>query len=169
MESSSLLAKGSRLTPCARRASSRPPLTIDVAVLGDAASAPAVFLHTSGTHGVEGFAGSAIQVAYLRSGRPPPANVALVLVHGVNAHGFAEGRRWTERGVDLNRNFIGPRQGGTIDGTSTPLTFDSLADLPYELYYTASPIVNLQRPPPLGCCGAVEASLASLTSRLSLA
>lgn len=130
-------------------------LTIDVAVLGDAASAPAMFIHTSGTHGVEGFAGSAIQVAYLRSAKPRPG-VAIVMVHGVNAHGFAEGRRWNERGVDLNRNFVGVREGGTIEGTTEPLTFDGLAELPYDLYYTASPIVNLQRPPPMGCCGQVE-------------
>ena len=31
--------------------------------------------------------------------------VAVVLVHGVNAHGMAESRRWNERGVDLNRNY----------------------------------------------------------------
>ena len=31
-------------------------LTIDVAVLGDAATASSLLLHTSGTHGVEGYA-----------------------------------------------------------------------------------------------------------------
>ena len=43
-------------------------LTIDIAVLGDAVSAKSILLHTSGTHGVEGYAGSAIQSALLPTG-----------------------------------------------------------------------------------------------------
>jgi hypothetical protein len=90
-----------------------PELLIDVAVVGDATSAEALLIHSSGTHGVEGFTGSAIQVAYLRrlaAERPPP-HVALVFIHAINALCMAESRWWNERGVDLNRNYMGPREG----------------------------------------------------------
>jgi len=132
-------------------------LTIDVAILGDADSAPSMLIHQSGTHGVEGYTGSAIQIEYLRSAPPPPPGVAIVFVHGVNAHGMAEGRRWNERGVDLNRNYVGPRQGAVVDGTSDPVSFENLAKDPFDLYNKASELVN-----PVGilaiggCCGAIE-------------
>ena len=66
----------------------------------------------SGTHGAEGFAGSAIQcalLAALKKGAPSeylPNNLSVLLVHGLNAFGFAHGRRVNENNVDLNRNFI---------------------------------------------------------------
>lgn len=132
-------------------------LTIDVAIVGDATAAPSLLLHTSGTHGVEGYAGSALQVGFLRrcAEEAPPSGVAVVLVHAVNAHGMAEGRRWNERGVDLNRNYIGPREGESrIDGlVDTPATFANLAALPYELYYTAAPLLNKDAPVPEGVLG----------------
>lgn len=62
-----------------------------------------------GTHGVEGFAGSAIQRALLRrreSWPRLPEDAGLVLVHAVNPYGFAWWRRTNERNVDLNRNFL---------------------------------------------------------------
>jgi hypothetical protein len=62
----------------------------------------------SGTHGIEGFCGSAIQQFLLRDGvvsRLPRA-VALVLVHAVNPWGFAWHRRVNEDNADLNRNFL---------------------------------------------------------------
>jgi hypothetical protein len=82
-------------------------LSVDVAVLGDAAG-PALLV-TSGTHGVEGFCGSGCQVglladdAFLASLRQH--GVALLLVHGLNPFGFAHLARTTEDNVDLNRNF----------------------------------------------------------------
>ncbi|MBT4489392.1 MAG: DUF2817 domain-containing protein, partial [Rhodospirillaceae bacterium] len=60
----------------------------------------------SGTHGAEGFAGSAIQCAWLAAAPKLPDNLAVVLVHGLNAFGFAHLRRVNENNVDLNRNFI---------------------------------------------------------------
>ena len=66
----------------------------------------------SGTHGAEGFAGSAIQCAWLsamaQGGPPvdPSGGLAVVMVHGLNAFGFAHLRRVNENNVDLNRNFI---------------------------------------------------------------
>jgi len=62
----------------------------------------------SGTHGAEGFAGSAIQCAWLAAAKDlaPPDNLSVLLVHGLNSFGFAHGRRVNENNVDLNRNFI---------------------------------------------------------------
>jgi hypothetical protein len=82
-------------------------LTIDIARLGEA-SARRVLLHTSGLHGVEAYAGSAIQLAALAAPPAPPAGCALVLVHVLNPYGMAWLRRANENNVDLNRNFVAP-------------------------------------------------------------
>ncbi|MEQ1752812.1 MAG: M14 family metallopeptidase [Micropepsaceae bacterium] len=80
-------------------------LFIDVAILGpqDASSA---LLVISGTHGVEGYAGSAIQNGWLRERGTQGRNMRLIFIHALNPHGFAWNRRVTEDNVDLNRNFI---------------------------------------------------------------
>ena len=83
-------------------------LTIDVARAGDP-RARGVLVVSSGLHGVEGFFGSAVQLALLE--RPDvadalPRGVALVLLHALNPFGFAWIRRGNEENVDLNRNFL---------------------------------------------------------------
>ena len=65
-----------------------------------------MLLVNAGTHGVEAFAGSAIQIGFLAGGPALPADVRIVLVHAINPHGFAWLRRVTEDNVDLNRNFL---------------------------------------------------------------
>ena len=60
----------------------------------------------SGTHGVEGYLGSALQSAHLESAIERPDDVLLVMVHALNPHGFSWVRRVNEDNVDLNRNFI---------------------------------------------------------------
>ena len=60
----------------------------------------------SGTHGVEGFAGSMCQTAWLSEGAALPDDLAVVLVHAINPYGFAWIRRVNEDNVDLNRNCI---------------------------------------------------------------
>jgi hypothetical protein len=67
-----------------------------------------VLVILSGTHGVEGFCGSGLQLDWLEEGNAAalPAGHAALLVHAVNPHGFAWIRRVTEENVDLNRNFI---------------------------------------------------------------
>lgn len=82
-------------------------LTTDVASFGPADASRAL-IAVSGTHGAEGFAGSAIQCAWLDASlqRGLPDGVAVVLVHALNAYGFAWRRRVNENNVDLNRNFI---------------------------------------------------------------
>jgi hypothetical protein len=82
-------------------------LAIDVACFGDR-KAPRQALFISGTHGQEGFSGSAVQVGWMQSDGPGrlPKDVGVVLVHGLNPYGFAHFTRTTENNVDLNRNFI---------------------------------------------------------------
>lgn len=82
-------------------------LTTDTAWLGPA-GATKMLVVLSGTHGVEGLAGSGPQIALLRgplAGALPP-DTGMLLVHGVNPHGFAWLRRVTEENVDLNRNWV---------------------------------------------------------------
>ena len=81
-------------------------LFMDILSVGseDAASTLVV---SSGTHGVEGFAGSGIQTRLLRQGiasRLSPS-VNLMMIHAINPYGMAHRRRFNEDNVDLNRNF----------------------------------------------------------------
>lgn len=81
-------------------------LAADVAWLGPA-DARSVVVVVSGTHGVEGYAGSALQRTWLRDADPHrPPDVAVCLVHALNPYGFAWVRRVNEDNVDLNRNFV---------------------------------------------------------------
>lgn len=81
------------------------PLYLDVSVLGPG-DASRVFVVGSGTHGIEGYSGSAAQRAWLR-GRPRlPKDTAVAFFHAQNPWGFAHKTRVTEENVDLNRNFI---------------------------------------------------------------
>lgn len=70
--------------------------------------AEAVLVTLSGTHGVEGFCGSGVQIGWLDQGLDSerPAEIALMQIHAINPHGFAWLRRVTEDNVDLNRNFV---------------------------------------------------------------
>jgi hypothetical protein len=73
-------------------------------------SVAALVVVTSGVHGVEGFAGSGIQIALLEDAELlatiRDSNVGLLLVHAVNPHGFSHMRRVDEHNVDINRNFV---------------------------------------------------------------
>lgn len=75
------------------------------ALPGDAA---ARLIVSSGTHGIEGYAGSAIQTDLLLSSilNSLPKGLGVTLVHAINPYGFAHDRRVNEDNVDLNRNFI---------------------------------------------------------------
>jgi hypothetical protein len=82
-------------------------LYTDIAVLGPKREQSALVLQ-SGTHGVEGFAGSAIQTALLHDALLSQlvSKLRLVLIHAINPWGFAHLRRTNEDNVDLNRNFV---------------------------------------------------------------
>jgi predicted deacylase len=82
-------------------------LFTDVAIVGPK-NASTIIVLESGTHGVEGFAGSAIQTGLLiegiNSGLEP--NMRIMLIHALNPYGFAHLRRFNEDNIDLNRNFL---------------------------------------------------------------
>ncbi len=80
-------------------------LFVDVATWGSQSAASAL-LAISGTHGVEGYAGSAIQIGWLNTEASWRQDQKLVLIHALNPYGFAWNRRVTEENVDLNRNFV---------------------------------------------------------------
>ncbi len=106
-------------------------LTTDVAVIHG--NNDKYILHISGTHGPEGFAGSAVQSAMLeylyenkvynnlehcsRVDSVSNATIVdetcletglptIVFVHALNPYGMANNRRFNEDNVDLNRNFL---------------------------------------------------------------
>ncbi|HEV7823156.1 MAG TPA: DUF2817 domain-containing protein [Burkholderiales bacterium] len=104
-------------------------LGIDVGWFG--ASQPRrVLVHSSGLHGVEGYAGSAIQLQWLERGMPAPGEGdAIVLAHLLNPYGAAWLRRVNENNVDLNRNFrAGDEAEPESDGGYTAL--DSILNPP---------------------------------------
>lgn len=81
-------------------------LTIDIGWFGSDRPRK-VLLHASGLHGVEAFAGSAIQLQLLDHLPKLSDDAALIVVHVLNPYGMAWLRRFNENNVDLNRNFLG--------------------------------------------------------------
>src|SRR3546814_16916854 len=78
-------------------------LAIDIAVFGDPDAEKTLFL-VSGTHGQEGFYGSALQIEYLRDLEiPEGANV--VALHALNPWGFSYLSRTDDQTIDVNLNF----------------------------------------------------------------
>lgn len=84
------------------------PLCVDVAEIGPD-KPDEVLLVVSGTHGIEGFCGSACQISLLADDGPVisagPAT-GFVFVHALNPFGFAYQRRVDDGNVDVNRNFV---------------------------------------------------------------
>jgi len=65
----------------------------------------------SGTHGVEGYAGSAIQMKTLQSyieqsKYSSRTETSYLIIHGLNPYGFKNNRRCTKNNIDLNRNYL---------------------------------------------------------------
>lgn len=83
------------------------PLGTDVYLVGNPL-APRILAIESGTHGVEGYAGSAIQLALFEEILPNfrSADTAVLVIHAVNPFGFSWRRRGDEQNIDLNRNFV---------------------------------------------------------------
>ena len=93
-------------------------LSVDTAYFGHPAPL-GVLLVSSGIHGVEGFAGSALQLAFISEmAAATLAQVGVLLVHAVNPYGFAHSRRANERNVDLNRNCLPSFPGPANEGYS---------------------------------------------------
>ncbi|MEE9273574.1 MAG: DUF2817 domain-containing protein [Robiginitomaculum sp.] len=83
------------------------PLYTDALWIGPK-DAKNVLVTSSGTHGVEAFLGSAVQVGAMETGlySDLQPNTAVLLIHAINPWGFSWLRRTNEDGVDLFRNFI---------------------------------------------------------------
>ena len=83
-------------------------LAMDV-VLDGSRDANRLLIVSSACHGVEGFAGSALQAALLGDeawrSAARDAGVAVLYIHALNPYGFSWWRRATHENVDLNRNF----------------------------------------------------------------
>ena len=82
-------------------------LYLDAAVLGPP-QAPNLLVAGCGTHGIEGFSGSAAQTAWMEDGGAQriPEGAVVLFLHALNPWGFAHRQRVTEENVDLNRNFV---------------------------------------------------------------
>jgi len=106
-------------------------LSIDIAWLG-APRPRRVMVHVSGTHGVEGFAGSAVQLEFLDRCVALPRDCAVALIHALNPYGMAWLRRANEDNVDPNRNFLAP--GESFSGAP-------------PLYAALDPLLNPASPP----------------------
>ncbi|NEP00505.1 MAG: DUF2817 domain-containing protein [Symploca sp. SIO2E9] len=113
-------------------------LTIDFAFIGVNQPQWIVVL-SSGLHGIEGFFGSAIQLAWMqeavrRNELQIGIDGAILLIHAINPYGFAWFRRTNEDNIDLNRNFL--------------LQNETYKDAPFE-YSLINDFLNPQSPPPL--------------------
>ena len=95
--------------PCPGNGPEGESLFTDTVWIGTEDAAKVVVL-IGGTHGVEGFAGSAIEIDVLRllaGGQIDlPVDTALLMVHALTPSGYAWLRRCDADGVDLNRNVV---------------------------------------------------------------
>ncbi|MCZ8157249.1 MAG: M14 family metallopeptidase [Leptospira sp.] len=71
-----------------------------------------LILVSSGVHGVEGFAGSAIQRNFMHNLLTGEWKLKadILLLHGINSFGFQNKKRVNENNIDLNRNFYFNRE-----------------------------------------------------------
>ena len=92
----------SEIHPTARGAQGE-ELAMDLATFGDA-DADKTLILVSGTHGQEGFLGSALQVEFLRHLRIPKG-VNVLALHALNPWGFSHLSRTDDTNIDVNRNF----------------------------------------------------------------
>jgi len=99
-------------------------LNIDIALLGER-NAPRKVVHLAGVHGVEGFAGSAVQSAILSEFPHLPSGLAVVLVHCFNPWGMSNLRRANQNNVDLNRNCVLPPH----ERVGAPAGYEQVRDL----------------------------------------
>lgn len=111
-------------------------LNIDTAYIGPP-SAPNVLVLVSGTHGVEGYCGSACQIAAttLRMWKELPQDSAVLLIHALNPYGFAHGRRVNEDNVDINRNCVADFQKASNINRS----YDDISDLLNPVQWSSDP------------------------------
>jgi hypothetical protein len=98
-------------------------LAIDVAVFGDVNAGKTLFL-ISGTHGQEGFLGSALQIEFLRSIEISDG-LNVVALHALNPWGFSHLSRTDDANIDLNRNF-NEGTSNLVDDELYPILFRAM-------------------------------------------
>src|SRR5438874_13754381 len=76
--------------PCTVKGPSGESIFTDAAYFGDARAKKLLVL-VSGTHGTEGYCGSAGQLTFLEAGlhEKLPASTAVLFIHALNCYGFA--------------------------------------------------------------------------------
>src|SRR5262245_36907188 len=134
----SAASRGARLValPMTSKGPNAEELTIDIAWFCSE-SPRRLLLHSSGLHGIEGFAGSAIQLQLLDNVPALPPDAALVIVHILNPYGMSWLRRVNENNVDLNRNFrtAGSYAGAQPNSANIDLFFNLLSRPDYDLFF----------------------------------
>lgn len=82
-------------------------LTIDYCYIPAQERRRGLFIMDCGLHGIEGFAGSAVQRMYMKELLPKADldSTGMLFLHAINPHGFKHRRKVTEENIDLNRNF----------------------------------------------------------------
>lgn len=83
------------------------PLYTDLALIGPK-DAKHILVIISGTHGIEGFAGSGIQTGLLQENffSDLEPDTSILMIHSLNPYGFSHLRRFDENNIDPNRNFV---------------------------------------------------------------
>ena len=81
-------------------------LTIDVCYIPAQGDSLNLLILSSGVHGVEGYAGYAVQEFFINNylNETFLENTGVLLLHAVNPYGFKYHRKVTENNVDMNRN-----------------------------------------------------------------
>ena len=109
IETAGLTHSQRKAYPCPGKSPDGEPLATDTAWLGPDNAAKVLVL-LAGTHGVEGFVGSAVEldhISLIASGDIMlPTDTAILLVHALTPWGYTWSRRCDEDGVDLNRNAV---------------------------------------------------------------
>lgn len=81
-------------------------LTVDWCYIPPKIHKEKLLVVTSGLHGIEGYAGSAVQLMFMDKilNARQLDDIGVLLIHGMNPYGFKYRRKVTENNIDLNRN-----------------------------------------------------------------
>lgn len=114
-------------------------LTIDACYVPAQKEKAGLIVISSGVHGIEGFAGSAVQRMVMRELLPKMdlSTTGVLFIHGVNPYGMKHERRVNEENVDLNRNFDVDKKLFALKNPGYPVIKDLLN--PEEKLSTWSP------------------------------
>lgn len=105
------------------------PVYIDVAIFDG--EKDSLLLHISGTHGIEGYAGSEIQFNILKDYEHDHNGPTVIMVHSLNPFGMKYWRRVNENNVDLNRNALFSENNwkNVLERDSNIAGYDDISDI----------------------------------------